>query len=93
MSKYQPGDKVRIVDDMSCAGGRNSVGGMDHWGGKIMTVKMFLRFHESFGETYIMEEDHGEWRWYSNTMIAGLAGPEINIEKDDLMSFLSREDM
>lgn len=93
MSKYQPGDKVRIVDDMSCAGGRNSVGGMDHWGGQIMTVKKFLRFNESFGEAYLMEEDYGVWYWYSNTMIAGLAEPEINIEKNELMSFLGGKDV
>ena len=36
-----------------------------------------------------MEEDYGAWCWYSDTMIAGLAEPEINIEKNDLMSFLN----
>lgn len=88
MSKYQPGDKVRIVSDMENARGRNSEGGMDHWAGKVMTVKKYY-LHMTFGDTYEMEEDSGLWAWYSDTMIAGLAEPEINIEKNDLMSFLN----
>ena len=89
MSKYQPGDKVRIVSDMKNARGRNPGGGMDHWAGKVMTIRRYYRLHRLFGETYIMEEDYGAWCWYSDTMIAGLAEPEINIEKNDLMSFLN----
>lgn len=93
MSKYQPGDKVRIVSDMKNARGRNPEGGMDHWAGKVMTIRRYYSFNRTFGEAYRMEEDNELWAWYSDTMIAGLAEPEINIEKNDLMSFLSGEDM
>ena len=93
MYKYQPGDKVRIVDDMRYAGGRNSAGEMDRWAGEVMTIAEYGYYNEIHGEAYKMIEDFGAWYWFSDTMIAGLADPEINIDKNELMSFLGGKGM
>lgn len=60
--RLEPGTMVRIKDRWE-SGTQNRSGGMDHWLGKIMTIR------KCFGESsYQMEEDAGEhygegWLW------------------------------
>ena len=87
MSKYKVGDRVRIVplDKLKTCEGINYEGWMNHWAGEIMTIR------QCRGKDYRMIEDKEEWHggWYwSDEMIAGLAQPEIKINKDELLSFI-----
>lgn len=87
MSKYMVGDRVRIVplDKLKKCRDVNHEGLMNHWAGEIMTIR------ECRGKGYRMIEDREEWcgGWYwSDEMIAGLALPEIKINKDELLSFI-----
>ena len=91
-SKYKIGDVVKIVDIdqfVNCRF-RNRAGEMDHWAGKIMTIR------ECVGkDTYYMEEDVRDytynskpgWIW-DETMIECLAMDIININSNDLINFL-----
>lgn len=87
MSKYNKGDKVLIVslDKLRKCENVNYEGFMNCWAGKVMTIR------ECCNRNYRMIEDveewHGGWFW-SDEMIAGLAQPEIEINKDELMEFL-----
>lgn len=67
--KYKVGDRVRIVDHR--AGIMATDGGMDHWFGKIMTIRCYD------GTNYRMVEDKEEYLgsgWYWNDeCIDGLA--------------------
>lgn len=61
---YRSGDKVRIKDQW-VSGQQNTDGEMDHWLGKVMTIK----YTGDDGRYYQMEEDQGEycgsgWYWY-----------------------------
>lgn len=81
--KYKVGDRVRIVDERTAS--MNSIGLMDKWLGKVMTIRVV---NEEFNN-YRMEEDFdaperpGGWSWYEE-MIAGLVNTvTIEIEPDD----------
>ena len=76
MAKYKVGDKVRIVSEWGDGCWQNTIGRMDKWLGKVMTIRgcytSSLR-----GPIYLMEEDYGEhegngWYW-REPAIAGLA--------------------
>lgn len=74
MSKYKVGDKVRIVSAWGEGSIHNTRGKMDHWLGKIMTIR------NADGCCYRMVEDLMEnyscgWAW-NDAMIAGLAESE-----------------
>lgn len=63
--KYEVGDKVKIVSKWTVDTNENSDGEMDHWLGKIMTIR---KINSDGDEYYIMEEDKGEtfgngWVW------------------------------
>lgn len=69
--KYNVGDKVRIVSSWNGNTNENCAGAMDHWLGKVMTVKGYE------GNLCLMKEDEREnfgdgWRW-NEACIAGLA--------------------
>lgn len=69
--KYKVGDKVRIVSKWGKGCCQNSLGKMDKWLGKIMTVRYVGEWW------YQMVEDRKEnigdgWRWYEDS-IEGLA--------------------
>jgi len=73
--KYKPGDRVRIVSMWMPGSFYNHEGQMDHWLGKVMTIREL----DGIG-TYRMCEDKNEyggegWFWFPN-MIAGLAQPQ-----------------
>lgn len=60
-----PGDRVRIVTKWPPAGQQNQSGGMDHWLGKVMTVRCvydrYAKMREDIGEW------HGDgWSWFDN---------------------------
>ena len=62
---YEVGDKVKIVNDRTR--GMNEIGLMDHWLGKVMTIR-------SCDLDYRMKEDIKEWRngWFwQDEMIEG----------------------
>ena len=87
MSEYKVGDRVRIVplDKLKACAGINHEGYMNHWAGKVMTIRACR------GDDYRMIEDRGEWHggWYwSDAMIEGLVQTEIKINKDELLSFI-----
>lgn len=70
--KYKIGDKVRIVDSWNENTNENKDGLMDHWLGKVMTIR-----DVQYDHYYYMEEDRNEylgegWRW-NEACIAGLA--------------------
>lgn len=78
MSKYKVGDKVRIVSAWGKRSIHNTQGKMDHWLGKVMTIRV------AEGRYYRMQEDLKEncgrgWGW-NDAMIAGLAEPKSFIE-------------
>ena len=78
MSKYKVGDKVRIVSAWDKGSIHNNRGKMDHWLGKIMTIRNVA------GKYYHMEEDYKEnsgcgWAW-NEFMIAGLAERKSSTE-------------
>ena len=93
MNKYEVGNRVRIIplDEFLNCGNRNPEGKMDHWAGKVMTIRKV-----DGNSHYYMEEDRYEtncnlmpgWRW-SERMIDGLVTDEIKINKDDLLSFIA----
>lgn len=65
----QPGDRVRIVSSWTT--GQQALGGeMDHWLGKVMTIKYGLRgdavrMVEDEGErTFAEESNYSGWFWY-----------------------------
>jgi hypothetical protein len=68
--KYKIGDRVRIVDKWNAGTNENPSGRMDHWLGKVMTIR-FVSAHY-----YEMVEDQSEnsgYGWYWNDdCIAGL---------------------
>lgn len=71
MSKYKIGDKVRIVSKWNMKTNENSEGRMDHWRGKVMTIKGITE-----SGRYKMREDEKEfcgrgWTWNEHC-IAGL---------------------
>ena len=60
-----PGDRVRIVKKWPVGGKQNPRGGMDHWLGKVMTVRYV------YDRSVKMMEDIGEWQgngwvWFEN---------------------------
>ena len=64
-----PGMKIKIVDEWVPGCRQNYGGGMDHWLGKIVTVK------EIRNTSFIIEEDYGEcrlqsghWHWFPNAV-------------------------
>lgn len=92
MMKYKVGDAVKIkdLDEFKKCANINSAGEMDHWAGKIMTIR------KVYTNGYKMNEDAKEptringWSW-DDTMIECLVDPGIkNINQDDLMRFLER---
>ena len=75
--KYKVGDKVRIVSRWVPGCHQNSAGLMDHWLGKVMTVRSVEKSSFSGDYKYTMKEDQNEragfgWVWHS-AAIAGLA--------------------
>lgn len=81
--KYKVGDKVRIVKERAekitpLIERISSLGGMDIWLGKVMTISEII--DDGCVHLYRMEEDGGMWIW-NNNMIEGLAedGPEPKI--------------
>lgn len=66
----QPGDRVRIVSSWTT--GQQALGGeMDHWLGKIMTVKYGIknnavRMVEDEGERSFASVDYSGWFWYQD---------------------------
>lgn len=73
--KYKPGDRVRIVSKWAPDSLCNREGQMDHWLGKVMTIRSV-----TYNDYYHMYEDQNEyggdgWFWFPN-MIAGLAQPQ-----------------
>lgn len=67
-NKYEPGDKVKIIDHWVNGCGQNSEGEMDHWLGKTMTIK--YKWVDT-NTIYSMEEDNTErgafgWAWNNN---------------------------
>jgi hypothetical protein len=56
--KYKVGDKVKIVDRWTPECSANSLGNMDYWLGKTMTIRSVHNNH------YEMSEDCGTWLWY-----------------------------
>lgn len=72
MTKYNVGDKVRIVDEWNEKTCEAPLGSMDKWLGKVMTIRKAEYF-----DHYRMEEDKDEgsgngWAW-NEACIAGLA--------------------
>ena len=73
--RYKVGDKVRIVDKWGPGSINHSKGLMDHWLGKVMTIRSF----DADGDARMEEDAHENYGrgWYWNdAMIAGLAGSE-----------------
>lgn len=69
LSKLKPGAKVKIIDSWVDGCRQNSDGKMDHWLGKVVTVK------EIRNKYFIIEEDYGEfrlqsghWHWFPNAV-------------------------
>ncbi len=78
MSKYKVGDKVRIVSAWGKGSIHNTQGKMDHWLGKIMTIRIAESGY------YHMQEDWKEssgcgWAW-NEAMIAGLVESKSSTE-------------
>ena len=81
--KYKIGDKVRIVDSWNENTNENKDGSMDHWLGKIMTIR-----DVRYNHYYYMEEDRDEylgdgWQW-NEACIAGLASDAQPAKKETL---------
>lgn len=89
MSKYNVGDRVRIIASWELGDGSEaSCGEMDHWLGQVMTIRMQL----SDG-CYKMDEDvcenHGDGWFWDDALIAGLADETASgqsFTKSDLRS-------
>lgn len=88
--RYKIGDKViikpyeyLISNDLTDEEGEMA----GDWGGHIMTIKSIIT---AFGLApyYLMEEDCSTWCWYEE-LIEGLAGVQFNIDKTDLLDFLT----
>ena len=88
--KYEVGDKVIIKpyeylihNDLTDCEGETA----EDWGSQTMTIK---RIMNGFGVKpyYFMEEDCCTWCWFEE-LIEGLAGVQFNIDKTDLLDFLT----
>lgn len=78
--KYNVGDKVRIVSSWNNNTNENDEGAMDHWLGKVMTIRGY------YCGMYLMKEDVGEsgrdgWLW-NDACIAGLAS-DVQPDKEE----------
>lgn len=76
-NELKPGDKVQIVEERTA--GMNSLGAMDKWLGKIMTVKCF-----AYSDRIRMEEDQNEnyyngWCWNKDMIKCKVPFEEIII--------------
>ena len=78
MSKYKVGDKVRIVSAWSEGSIHNNRGAMDHWLGKVMTIRIAGSGYYWMQED-IMENSSCGWAW-NDAMIAGLVESESSTE-------------
>ena len=88
MTKYKVGDAVMIkeLNKFKKCAGINFEGKMDHWAGKIMTIR------KATPGLYKMNEDVKEkrngWSW-SDEMIECLVNSSIkNLNQGELMDFL-----
>lgn len=75
-----PGDRVMIVTKWPPAGKQDPRGGMDHWLGKIMTVRSIC------DDCVKMEEDRGEfmgdgWYWFAE-LLDGIVLPDSELQFD-----------
>lgn len=89
--KYKKGDKViikpyeyLISNDLTDEEGEMA----EDWGGHTMTIKEIATPYFGGIPYYFMEEDCGTWAWYEE-LIEGLAGVQFNIDKMDLLEFLT----
>lgn len=92
---YEVGDKVlvRPVGDLSqeVRDYMNGDGLMDHWSGKIVTIRQKLKGSESFGGRYHIEEDIGEngngWYWLGENF-EPITENKCVVDADKLLSFI-----
>lgn len=89
--KYKVGDKVIIKpyeylihNELTDDEGEMA----ENWGGQTMTIKKTVDCFGIMVPYYFMEEDCGTWAWYEE-LIEGLAGVQFNIDKTDLLEFLT----
>lgn len=61
---YKSGDKVRIVKKIPARSAHGFAEDMAYFLGKIVTI--FDRRINTFGEYYIIKEDHGIYMWDQN---------------------------
>ena len=85
-----PGDCVKIVDRWVDGCHANPDGEMDHWLGKIMTVR------EVWNDYVKMEEDieewNGGWSWFSPALDCIVENDDTTFPPPaDLLSFLLRK--
>lgn len=86
--KYKEGDKV-LIKPFDYLNGHYLTDEYDvmatDWGGKVMTIaECHYRANDTY---YYMFEDDGEWCWFE-ALIECLAGPDININTNDLLDFI-----
>lgn len=95
MANYKIGDVVQIIDfdEFIKCRGRNYNGRMDHWAGKMMTIRDIDGDNKYFMEEDIDEYHHNRksgWVWY-DYMIKGIVDINvINLNQNDLLNFLER---
>ena len=77
---FMPGDRVRIVKKWPPGCKQNPEGRMDHWLGKVMTVRCvydrYVKMREDIGEW------HGDgWSWFDN-MIERMEDNEYQVAEE-----------
>ena len=82
---YKVGDRVLIVPQWPVGAGQNPDGLMDHWLGRVMTIReVCIGGSRPY---YRMEEDKSErfggWFWYPN-MIYRVLPHELHLKKSGL---------
>ena len=83
LMKYKVGDKVRISKELAKCPFINKSGKMNHWAGKVMTIKSIETCY------YCMKEDKGNWAW-DDEMISGLVEtPKPQFTTDKTRGFKS----
>jgi hypothetical protein len=69
-TKHAVGEKVKIkaVEELKKTECYNPSGKMDGWAGQTMTIA--AAYPETpFEDSYLMNEDKGEWYWYDDMII------------------------
>ena len=93
-----PGDTVKIVGEWCSGCHQNNDGEMDHWLGKMMTVREVVDDGDSYGMYVEMEEDINEydgdgWDWFPAAIECVIScaadnDNEFYIDDAELMSVL-----